>query len=703
MLTSRVWINHHIFPDRVQGDKTKREDRDIFPFQIYLKFYMEKLKKDKYAFFEKNTERTEKWILSEQSKTTDYFKNNSYKKRLFKRLEKIKDIDEKFLPVIRGEMYFFRWRKKGEQVSSLYMQKNAKSKQEKILDCNAMFKKHGLVVTDWTVSKTGKLLSYSVSKSGNDKSSIHVIDIQKRKNLTDFIPEEIYPEFECWMPDESGFYYSRNNPGTSKEDVKMQNKIYFHRIGHGFANDRYFFGRDLSKTDRVQMKISDDGNYFLVTVFDFAHEKENAEIYLGISSNKKIIRILGKENCLRYPVLHRNCVYILSNKDTPHWKIEKASVKNLLEGKKNWRVIIKENKNRVIESFSFIQDKMFLITLENVSSHIGEYTLSGKYKRNIKLPAIGTVSKIYCQKEGNELFFAFSSFVFPKVIYNLSLKNDKLSVFFQRKISNSLENTTVRQHFFKSKDGVKVPMFLIHKKTIKKDGNNPLLCYGYGGFGTSLTPSFDPGIIPFLEDGGIYAEINIRGGGEFGEKWHEAGKLFNKQNSFDDFISGIKYLYKNKYSRPEKTAIFGWSNGGLLVGAVVTQEPEICKVAVIGAPVLDMEKYYLFDGGRYWIHEYGNPKNKRYLENLLSYSPYHNIQKETSYPSMLILSAREDDRVHPMHAYKFVAKMRDIARLKNPLLLRLEEKAGHSGANGMNKSNEQQADILSFIYKELRT
>lgn len=658
---------------------------------------------DPFQFLEKDIPQTRKWLKSEQQKADEYFLRNKYKKSLIKRIKLLQNIESKSIPVIKDGNTFFSWRKKNEEIGSVYIIKKGSKKPSVLLNSESIFKRYGYVLESWIPSKYGTRLAYLLSKSGNDKASIFILDVNKKTTLKDHIPDYVYPNFMCWNNHGDGFWYVHANFKSPKSEEKLNMKIYFHKVGDDFKKDKCLLGEKMGKTDWPIIKTSEDGKYFIISIYNSSKEKRTTQAFLGKTNDKNgaIIEILKKEDHLSYVYIHRDSVYLLTNKNVQNWKVQKAKISDLELGQLAFRTIIKEDKNSK-ESICFIKNRCFVEVLENASSQLYVHDLNGKLQRKINLPTRGTISTMRGEKEGDKLFFLFSSYSFPVTIFSLAINKKKPTIYFQDTSHFDYKKIEVKQEFFRSKDGTLVPMFIVYKKGLKKDGNSPTLAYGYGGFGWSITPSFHSDIVPFLEDGGIYVEINIRGGGEFGQKWHDAGKLFKKQNSFNDFIAGLNHLVKEKYTSREKLAIFGWSNGGLLIGSVITQYPNICKVAIIGAPVLDMARYHLFDGGRYWISDYGDPNNKKYLKNLLKYSPYHNIKTGISYPSILVLTAQKDDRVHPMHAYKFVAKLKAQAKLSNPVLLRVEGNAGHGGASGISKYIEQQADMWSFVHDQLK-
>jgi prolyl oligopeptidase len=392
--------------------------------------------------------------------------------------------------------------------------------------------------------------------------------------------------------------------------------------------------------------------------------------------------------------------YIDTNYKTPKGKIMRVLLSDIDKGMNAWQEVIPEHQDRIISSFSIISDKMFVLTMENVHSILREYSLAGEFKRVIEFPTLGTSHGVGGEVDGKEAFFGFNSFAYPHTIFRIDFKNDEVVVFKQQKVEIDIENILAEQLWYSSKDGTKVPMFLVYKKGLEQNGMNPTVLHGYGGFNISMRPGFMKSIIPFLERGGLYVTANIRGGGEFGEEWHKAGTKKQKQNTFDDFIAAAEWLIENKYTDAAHLAISGGSNGGLLVGAVMTQRPDLVKAVLMGVPVVDMLRYHLFHGGRHWIPDWGSPEDPDMFEYLLKYSPYHNIKDGVEYPATIIVTSDKDDRVHPGQAFKMTARLQEVNKT-NPVLLRLERNAGHGGAHDVSRYIEEDADKWSFVFWQI--
>lgn len=659
---------------------------------------------DPYRWLEEEGRKTTTWIKKQNSYTETLINKIPVKRRLKQQLKKLYKIDSVGIPVPYNKRYFFMERKGSEDLSVLYVQDSLKSKPRVLIDQNKLSKDKTTVIIGWSTSWDGKLLAYSLSEASNDKASIYVMDVDTGKKLPDVIPGDLYPSWSVtWKPDNSGFWYTHRHPKASKGEEKFHQKLYFHNLGDDFKDDPLTFGEELAKEDTPGAQISKDGRYLLITVYFSSTKKEKAEIYFKDLNDLKsdFIPLVKGIDSLFYGSVYKDTIFIITNDKAPKWKIMSLNVNDVKKGIKAWKIVIPEGKDSVINSYNIVQDHLFVGTLDDVHSLLKIYDLKGKFIKELPLPTIGSIGALTGEEDGVELFFDFSSYLIPSRIYRYDLKSKETTEFKKVKIGINDKLFTVKQIWYTSKDGTKIPMFIVHKKGIKLDGDNPAMLYGYGGFNISTTPGFDRTLVPFLEDGGVYADAILRGGGEFGEEWHKAGMKNKKQNVFDDFIAAAEWLSKNKYTNPNKLAIFGWSNGGLLVGAAITQRPELFKAAVIGAPVVDMIRYHHFHGARHWIQEYGSAENKHEFKYLLKYSPYHNIKEGKKYPGALILTADKDDRVHPMHAFKMAAKLQHDNGSGNPILIRIEVQAGHSGAVPVYKFIDQYSDMWSFVYWQL--
>lgn len=642
------------------------------------------------------------WIEKQNEYSNSLINNIKAKDRIKKRFRELFSLNYYGLPIIKNKRYFYEKREKSNDLSILCMKEGIKGRERILVDLNKLPKDEVLDFASWSPSEDGRYLAYGLSKAANDKASLRILDVDKNKILPDIIPDDVYPCFSSfaeWSPDGKGFWYSRRPINVPKGEEKFHQKIYFHKLGTDFKKDSLIFGNDINKEDLPHASVSKDGRFLLVSV---SIELDKTELYIKDLKNKNgnFMPLTKNLDALFYAWFHRNMLHIETNYKAPYWKIMKVEIEKASVGVKTWKTILAEGKH-TLGSVITIGDDLFVEILKNVHSVLKRYSLDGKFICEIPLPKLGSISMFSGEREGKDLFFGFSSFNIPHTIYRFKLIKNKSEIFFKVKVSARLESIDIKQIFYSAKDGTKIPMFIVHKKNLKLDGNNPAVLYGYGGFGINETPYFRTNIIPFVENGGIYAVANIRGGGEFGEKWHKSGSKKNKQNSINDFIAGIEWLINNKYTCSKKLGLYGWSNGGLLVGAVVTKRPELVKVAIVAYPVLDMLRYHKFFGGRLWMAEYGNPDDKSMFKYLISYSPYHNIRENVVYPATLIFTGKDDDRVHPMHAYKMTAMLQKHNISDNPILLHSESSAGHAGQVSTQKIIDQYTYIWSFIFWQL--
>lgn len=650
---------------------------------------------DPYRWLEKYSFQRDAWIKKEKEETSRYLSRCENRNVLRRKLLVLFNTDEMYLPVPRKTLYFFGYRRPGGEQPSIYFQKGLAGEKVLLLNPGPLQKKIG-ILKDWTISKDAKFIAFEFSKFGNDRNIIKIFDVADKKFKGEIVPETNYPYFCAWNNDSSGFWYTRG-VSSKKGEEKYYKRIYFHKLGTSHKQDTLLFGKTLKKEDWPDVSQSDDGRFLIVHV---TKKDSNNEIFLQKADAKPLAfkKITMGMRAKSFAKINGDYIYILTNYRASNNRILRAKISDSIRPG-NWTTYIAENEHK-LEYWTMTKDYLLLEYLVNAVSRMYLIEISKDKKREIELPVLGAVLSTSCEFSKNEFFYSFSSFTIPVSIYRIDSKKRVAKLFWRNKISRQLRHNAVKQRWYKSKDGTIVPIFIVSRKDLRLDGNNPLIAYAYGGFGVSLTPFFWKQMIPFLEDGGILAIANIRGGGEFGEKWHKSSVLMNKKKGFDDFNYALKYLIQKKYSNPSKIAIRGISNGGLLTCVMMLKHPELIKAALISVPVTDMIRYYLFDGGRQWISEYGDPKNPRMRKFLLSYSPYHNA-KDKNYPSAMFLTADKDDRVNPMHTFKMVAKLKDNFNQKNPILMRIERNAGHGGANLISSIVNELADELAFAYREL--
>ena len=645
---------------------------------------------DKYRWLEEDSPKTREWVRDQEKITSKYLSNLNSKGEIKKRLKELMDIDSENMPSVRGHKYFFSRKKKGDDQSLLFVKSGLNGKAKLLINPNKL---NFGVVKSWRVSKDAKYILIEFSKTSNDRCMIKVFDVESKKFLKDTITSERYPFIQCWNPDSSGFWYMRGELGRPIEDEKYFRRIYYHALGQSVKKDEIFFGKGLVRDDFPNMNCSYDGRYQIVVVRDI-NKKTKVYFRDALSLKPDFINITEGIEANSHARAEDGYIYLFTDHKAPNRKVLRRKIMDKSLGK--WEAFIPESKFK-LESHVLLKDYLALEYLENISSKFYFVNLKNGKKINMILPGLGSLEGYSSQYDGQQLFYQFSALNIPRTIFRLDLKtlNQKLYWKPKIKIPNDLE---LKQEWVSSKDGTKIPMFIFKSKNNKKV--SPTLVNAYGGFGISKLPEFRNSLIPFVENGGVFILANIRGGGEFGKKWHES-IIKNKQHKrFEDFAAVLKYLVSRGYTSPEKLAVWGGSNGGLLMSVMSLRYPKLFKVALIEVPVTDMLRFHLFNGGRYWIHEYGDPEDKKMREYLSSYSPYHNVE-EKNYPSMMFMTADHDDRVHPMHTYKLFARFLENKKRENPLILRIEREAGHSGTGKVGPIINKVADMFSFLYDQL--
>jgi len=661
---------------------------------------------DPYRWLEANGEpEVQAWLAEQADYTESYFARIPFRAQLRDELKRLFSLDTVGIPVPRRGRYFFTERKGDQDMAVLYVQDGLDGTPRPLVDPNTLSQDKTITLRKWSPSRDGRLLAYCLSKAGNDQADIRVLDVDTGKDLPDYIPDDVYPAVYSpirWNADGSGFWYTKRAPEVPASEGKFFQRVYFHALGTDWEQDPLVFGRELGKEDIPVIELSGDGRYVLATVFGFSGGQESVTLFLQDreSADQGFVPIVPRISGIKFHgQLHRNKIYILTNHEAPRWKLMVIGVNEALAGGTP-TTLIPESQD-TLEWHILVGEYLFTASLENAHSVFRQYRFDGSYVREIPLPTIGTINGISREPEGTELFFEFMSFAVPPTVYRADLVSGEIRVFKKMEAGFDTDAVETEQVWYRSKDGTRVPMFLIYKKGLVRNGANPTVLYGYGGFEGSLTPPFMKSIVPFMMRGGIFAIANLRGGGEFGKVWHEAGMRKSKQNVFDDFAAAAEWLVANGYTCRNRLAIYGGSNGGLLVTATITQQPNLVKAAIAEVPVTDMIRYHLFFGGRHWIPDYGDPDDPDMFSYLLGYSPYHNVRNGEQYPATLIMTSDSDDRVHPMHSYKMVARLQEANASGNPILLRVERKAGHGGASAISKLIEEQAELWSFVFDQL--
>jgi prolyl oligopeptidase len=643
---------------------------------------------------------TQAWVEAENKLTYDFINSIPAREKIETRLTQLWNYPRYSVPYKKGGRYFFSKNDGLQNQSVLYMQESFEGEPVMVIDPNTLSPDGTVALTAQAYNEDGKLLAYGISKSGSDWQEIKILNIDTGKEYSEILKWCRFSSI-AWRHDNQGFYYDRYpDSGTVAEEDRINyNRVYWHKLGTPQSADKLIYEKPEDRELGFSPFISDDGKYLFLYVWRGTDEK-NRVYYKEVQSSGDFIKLLDEADASYTFIDNLDTIfYFRTNLDAPNGKIVTINIKN--PEKENWKEIMPEQKD-VLESAVMINNQLVTIYMQDAKNNMKLYNLDGILIKEIELPDLGSISGISGRKEDKEMFFGFTSFMYPYTIFRYDFAGDKLSVFRAPEINFDLSGYESKQIFYSSKDGTRVPMFIVHKKGLKLDGNNPVLLYGYGGFNLGITPYFSISRLIFLENGGVFAVANLRGGNEYGEDWHEAGMLDKKQNVFDDFISAAEWLIENKYTSSKKLAILGGSNGGLLVAACMVQRPKLFGAVICENALTDMLRYHKFTVGRYWVSEYGNAEeNPGQFKFLYAYSPYHNVKKGVVYPPTLITTADTDDRVVPAHAKKFAAALQSATAGDNPILIRVETKAGHGGGKPTSKVIEEISDIYAFLFKIL--
>ena len=593
--------------------------------------------------------------------------------------------------------YLFFYRKIEGKNQKVYIVRNIKSGEEKVLIDPNEWSKDGTIAIDWAYpSPNGKYVVYGKSSGGSEWSILHIINVITEKILHDEIPRTRWANL-AWKNDETGFYYTRypNKGDVPEGEENYHRKLYYHKIGDYYKDDKVIIDKLRKKEEMIGVfPTANKKDYIITRTIDWIMN----DLYL-LKEDGTIKTICENLDGLFVSDYIDGKIYAYTNYKAPKGKIVKIFLEN--PSPENWVTIIEESED-IIDSRNvrFIRKSIIVPVLHNAYYKLLIYDLEGKLKREIELPTLGSVLETMGNWEDKEMYFSFTSFFYPLSIYKVNINTGDVELVFEPPLDIDTNKYELKQEWYSSKDGTSVPMFIVKKRDLEMDGNNPTYLTGYGGFNVNLTPKFSHNFPILLNRGVIYAQPNLRGGGEFGKKWHLEGRKEKKQNVFDDFIAAAEWLIENNYTNKNKLIIHGASNGGLLVGAVFTQRPDLYKAAICGVPLLDMLRYHKFYVANIWSDEYGSADNHTDFEYLLKYSPYHNIKEKTKYPAILFTTAESDTRVHPMHALKMTAKLQEIEK-SNPILLKYEFKAGHGLGKPLKKIAEIYAYILGFTLWQL--
>ncbi|MGM0635753.1 MAG: prolyl oligopeptidase family serine peptidase [Bacteroidota bacterium] len=653
--------------------------------------------KDPYRWLEddRSTE-TEAWVKAQNKVTFDYLEKIDYRDKLKNQLEDIWNYEKIGAPFKRGDYTYFYKNDGLQNQSVLYRYKNDEQPEnaEVFLDPNKFSEKGTTSLGGMSFSEDGKKLAYAISEGGSDWRKIIVIETENKKQLEDTLVDVKFSGIS-WKANDGFFYSSYDKPEGSELSAKTdQHKLYYHKLETPQSNDQVIFGEKPEEKHRyVSGNVSEDNRFLYISASK------------STSGNKLFIKKLNDENSDLISVVdhyendisvlenRKDTLYISTNLDAPNNRVVKVNANN--PSPENWEDFIPETEN--VLSASTGGSHFFGTYMVDAISKVKHFDENGELIKEVDLPGIGSVSGFGSRKEEQTIYYSFTNYTTPSSIYKYDIKARKSELFVAPDIQFNPEEFESKQVFYTSKDGTKVPMIITHKKGIELDGTNPTMLYAYGGFNISLTPSFSTANAVWLQNGGVYAVANLRGGGEYGKEWHKAGTKLQKQNVFDDFIAAAEFLIDENYTSSNRLAVRGGSNGGLLVGATMTQRPDLMQVALPAVGVLDMLRYHTFTSGAGWAYDYGTAEdNAEMFDYLYAYSPLHNIKKGVDYPATLITTGDHDDRVVPAHSFKFAAELQAKQSGKNPTLIRIETDAGHGAGKPTSKIIEEYADIFAF-------
>jgi len=644
---------------------------------------------------------TSAWVEAENRLSVGFLNEIPERAKIKERLTKLWNYEKYGVPFKEGNRYFYTRNSGLQNQSVLYTVTAIDGKPTLLLDPNTLSTDGTVALSGLAVSNDGKIMAYSLSASGSDWQEWKVRDVSTGKDLSDNLK---WVKFSgaSWTPDGKGFFYSRYDEpkGETLKGTNYFQKLYYHNLGTPQSEDVLIYERPDQKEWLFSGQVTEDGNYLIITVSEGTDVKTRVYYKDLRSKQAPVVKLLDEFDAAYYFIGNDGPTFwFQTDFEAPRGKI--IAIDTTKADRDRWQVLVPEQKE-TLQSANIINHMFVANYLRDAYTQVRIYESGGKLVREVEFPGMGTAAGFTGKARDKETFYAFTSFTLPTTIYRYDMVSGKSTVFRQPRVDLNPSEYETRQVFYTSKDGTKVPMFITHKKGIKLDGNNPTYLYGYGGFNISLTPAFSVGNLVWMETGGIYAQPNLRGGGEYGEDWHRGGMKSKKQNVFDDFIAAAEWLIANKYTSTPRLAIGGGSNGGLLVGAAMTQRPDLFGAAVPEVGVMDMLRFQKFTIGSAWVSDYGSSDNAEEFKVLHFYSPLHNIKPGTAYPATLVTTADHDDRVWPGHSFKFAAALQEAQGGSAPILIRVETKAGHGAGKPTSKIIEAIADRWAFLMRVLR-
>jgi prolyl oligopeptidase len=645
---------------------------------------------DPYRWLEdQNSPETRFWVKAQMTYTEALLAKVPQRERIRRRLAEIIKVETMSPPRVRNGRYFFEKRRVTDDQAILYFRQGENGADTVLVDPNPLRPDHSASVALMDLSNDGRLIAYGVRQGGQDETMVRFRSVDTRADLPDSLPSALYFSVSI-KPDRSGAYYVKR--------TEQGPRLYYHAMGGPTASDRVVFGDRFSVTQLGECGISPNGRWLYCQIAT-GSSGDKVEVFAQDLMSGGPMKPVVTGIDARFDVdVAGNRMYMLTNWNAPNGRILAINLTH--PARENWKEIVAERPN-VLDSFSLVGGKLAAAWLDNVHSHIEILSDEGKLVRQLNLPSLGEADVPRGRWESDAAFYTFSSLNQPNTIYRYSMESGNQSVWFQQKAPFDPSTIDVKQVWYASKDGTRVPMFIAYRKGIKLDGSHPAMLTGYGGFNISELPRASNTALAWLDMGGVFALANLRGGGEFGEKWHQAGRLDKKQNVFDDFIAAAEYLIKEGYTRKERLAITGRSNGGLLVGAALTQRPDLFRAVVCGFPLLDMVRYDRFKVAKFWVPEYGTAQDPRQFPFIYKYSPYQHVKKGTKYPAVLLVSGDFDTRVDPLHARKMAALLQASTSSGRPVLLRYDTESGHSGGMPVDRQIDETGDELTFLAWQL--
>lgn len=658
---------------------------------------------DPYRWLEDdNAEQTKAWVTAQNEVTFAYLKAIAGRDPIKERLTSLWNFERVGQPLKRGGRYFFM-RNPGLQNQPVLLVAEALDAEPRVLlDPNAMSPDGTIALADHEPSEDGRLLAYAVSKGGSDWNEVRVRDVATGRDLADHLQWVKFSGLS-WLKDGSGFFYSRYDAPKDGEAFTGKNeyhKLFFHKLGTGQSADRLVYERRDHAEWGFSGDVTDDGDYLIIHVWE-GTEPRNRVFYLSLGDpGAQVVELLSEADARYHFIDNDGPVFLFqTDLDAPRHRV--IAIDTRQPERTNWREIVPQTGD-LLDDVSSVGGQLICEYLQDAKSAVRCFDHSGRLIRELALPGIGSTGGFGGRREDTETFYSFTSFTEPGAVYRLDLASGESRIWKRPKVGFDGSAYETKQVFYTSKDGTRVPMFIVHRRGMTLDGRNPLLLYGYGGFDVSLTPGFSVSRAVWLEMGGVFAMPNLRGGGEYGREWHEAGIKLRKQNVFDDFIAAAEWLMKSGYTSADRLAIQGGSNGGLLVGACMTQRPDLFAAALPSVGVMDMLRFHKFTIGWGWKSDYGSTEDEAEFRALLAYSPYHNLKPDTRYPATLITTADHDDRVVPAHSFKFAARLQECqAKDGPPVLIRIETSAGHGAGTALTKVIEETADEWAFLARIL--